>query len=121
MKAKVHPALTELLKNRLYISRNLKSFTIEDLANNWGVASRTLFRYDSPHDRELSRIQAKRATEAYKAINKNLCQICDKPLQGHKRCPDCTMLIHGHPECSCESNCIVVTNSSSLLIRIKRV
>lgn len=115
---KVSPDLTGLLLSRITISRELKLFSIEDIARSWGVTSRTLSRYSSPKDREYSRLAAKRATEAYRALDKTLCQICGNKLQGHDRCKRCTMLIHDVPECSCENSCVVIIEPYKLMLHI---
>lgn len=135
MRAKVPAALTAILQNRIYISRQLKIFSLEDVAQNWQITSRTLFRYDSPQDRKLSRLSAKEyrdknikwpSNPSYKGIGRpraedysdiKRCLTCLAALEGHKRCLDCTMLIHGKPECSC-SNCIVIQDSSSLILHL---
>lgn len=101
MRVKVSPPLTDLLTNRIYISRKVKLFSLEEIAKAWDMSRRTLFRYDSPHDREVSRKAAKRATIAYKKIDKTKCAKCHKPLKGHSRCKLCTILVHGVPDCSC--------------------
>lgn len=114
---KIAPDLTGILLNRISISRETKLFSLEDIAQGWTVSTRTLLRYDSPKDREYSRLIAKRATEAYRAIDRTLCQICQSKLQGHERCSSCTMLVHGIPECSCNS-CVVVNQPYKLIIHI---
>lgn len=98
---KISPDLTTILLNRIFLSRQLKLFTLTHIAENWTISPRTLFRYDSPRDRALSVVAAKRATMAYKQRNKSLCGICTEPLLGHSRCLSCTMLLHGEPECAC--------------------
>lgn len=114
---KIAPDLTGILLNRISISRETKLFSLEEIATGWTVSTRTLLRYDSPKDREYSRFAAKRATDAYKALDKSVCQLCPIKLLGHPRCPTCTMLIHGEPECSCAS-CVVITDPVKLILHI---
>lgn len=105
MKSKVEPIFVPLLESRAYISRHIRVFTIPDIAEAWTISPRTLLRYISEEDRELSRAAAKKRNLAYKTVDKSKCQICFSKLQGHARCKHCTMLIHGQPECSC-NGCI---------------
>lgn len=120
MRAKVSPSLVEILKTRIHISRELKLFTLEDVAQNWGITSRTLFRYDSERDRELSRLQSKRITDSQRLIDKTLCQLCNQKLAGHKRCQYCTKLLHRAESCNCMSNCIVTRDPTRLLVQITK-
>lgn len=115
---KVAPDLTGILLNRIAISRELHIFSLNEIAAGWEMSRKTLFRYESPESREYSRLIAKRATEAYRAIDKTLCQICGNKLQGHDRCSICTMLIHDVPECSCEAPCVVSLHLDKLIIHI---
>lgn len=113
MKSKVSPDLVTLLLTRVAISRDLNVFTLKEVADNWEISQSTLARYNSPYRREVTRIAAKRFTEAYKALDKTVCQLCPMELKGHPRCPTCTILIHGEPECSC--SCIDGFNSLKLI------
>lgn len=117
---KISPELANILITRISLSRETKIFSLEELARGWTVSSRTLFRYINPKDREYSRLAAKRVTEAYRAIDKELCQICGNKLKGHDRCKTCTMLIHDVPECSCENSCVVVLDPYKLLIQLNK-
>lgn len=117
MKAKLAPPFTDLLSTRIYISRHTKLFSLEQVANNWGMSARTLFRYDSPHDREVSRMVARNATERAKAIDRSLCQACGTSLRTHTRCPSCTILTHGRSECGC-NRCIDIVDYSKLIVHI---
>lgn len=116
--SKIAPEVTDILLNRIFISRELKIFTLTEIATNWSITPRTLFRYSSVKDREYSRLVARRTTEAYRNKDKTVCQICGKKLFGHERCKLCTMLIHDVPECSCEKSCIVILNPTKMLLQI---
>lgn len=101
MRAKLTPQEANLLRIRISLSREIKIFTLEDLARNWSISSATLIRYYSDHYRTLSRDSSRKQTLLYKAIDKTKCQICFTPLLGHWRCCSCTMLYHGEKECRC--------------------
>lgn len=98
---KLEAPLQEILHSRIVLSREAKLFKLTELAKNWDICYMTLYRYDSPKYREIARQQARRATIANK-VDRTQCQICHTPLKGHLRCTDCTMLVHGAPECSCQ-------------------
>lgn len=117
MKAKVSPLFTELLHNRIYLARNVKVFTLEQVAEGWEVSKQTLIRYESPRAREISRIVAKRFTDSQKGKDKSLCKTCGVKLIGHPRCKDCEMLYHGVKECSC-GVCIDINQYDTLMIQI---
>lgn len=121
MKSKVSPDLVTLLLTRIYLSRELKIFSLEELAKGWTITARTIYRYESPKEREYTRWVSKRVTDAHRALDKSLCQICGNKLKGHERCDTCTMLIHDVPECSCEKGCIVMHEPDMLLAHIKNV
>lgn len=118
MKRKIAPDLTGILLNRISISRETKLFSLEAIAEGWTVSTRTLLRYDSPKDRAYSLLIRKKGYEKERSRDRSLCQICSRKLEGHERCSSCTMLIHGRPECSCESSCVVLLNPIKLLVRI---
>lgn len=101
MKQKIHPIFIDALHTQVYISRFIKVFGTKDIATNWGVSKRTLLRYESPEDRNLSRVVARRANKIESTRDKSFCQLCPKKLAKHPRCTVCTMLIHGTPECEC--------------------
>lgn len=111
---KIAPDLTLILLNRIDISRELKVFSLTEIATNWQITPRTLFRYSSPKDREYSRLIARKATEAYRTKDRTVCQLCEKKLEGHDRCTSCTMLVHGEPECSC----VVMPRIARLMVQI---
>lgn len=100
MRNKLENPLIEILHTRTYISRETKLFTLEKLVTNWAFSIPTLYRYDSLKHRLKSRAVAKKA---YKLLVRDVtkCQLCGSELKKHLRCPDCTMLLHGAPECSC--------------------
>lgn len=101
MRQKVPPTLIEILHNRIYIARATKAFSLKDIWKNWGISESTFFRYDSPHDREVSRLAARRTTLANKDIDRTICHECSLLIREHPRCLSCTMLVHGDPECGC--------------------
>lgn len=119
MKLKILPPLNEILNNRVYIAKYIKVFSVSDISKEWGVSNKTVQRYVSEDYRKLSRVAAKRTTDAYKAIDKSLCQLCNDKLVGHARCPTCTMLVHGEPDCSCNMGCIDQVAYLKLIVRIK--
>lgn len=96
MRKILNPSQSDILKNRMYISRQIKIFKLNDLSKEWNISWMTMFRYSSEHFRELSRAHARKNWEIEKERNKTLCQICDDPLKGHERCPICTQLIHDY-------------------------
>lgn len=101
MKSKLTPPEVELLHTRIYIAQHTHLFKLEDLSLGWDISQSTLFRYEYPVYREISRVSSRKKTELERGIDKSKCQICTDPLKGHERCPSCTMLIHGEPECHC--------------------
>lgn len=98
---KLQPQEAELLTLLIFISRNTKLFSIDQIARSWLISQATAFRYESPKYRELSRNASRRANLAYKLADRTKCQICFEPLKNHSRCVSCEILLHGDPECSC--------------------
>lgn len=102
MRAILSQAQSEIIRNRVYISRNIKVFTIETLAKEWEVPIPTLYRYISDDLRQKSREYARLSRQKNEKTNRSLCQICFEPLKSHLRCRICTQLtheysIHTHP------------------------
>lgn len=113
MQSKLTPKEAALLNLGIYLSRETKLFTLKKLGTNWEISHRTLFRYNSPHDRDMSRKAAQSATERDKQIDRTLCFKCKDPIKGHLRCKDCTILLHG-ADCNCISNAIALTLARAL-------
>lgn len=92
----------ELLRNRVAISREVGVFSLVDIVKYWDIGKTTLYRYDSDEYREKSRAIDKQTYQKQKASKVSdeirnggkVCATCEKPLEGHKRCPMCDRLIH---------------------------
>jgi hypothetical protein len=92
-----------LLKVRISLSRIIRIFKIDELANEWKINRVTLFRYDSPKYRK-SQATLSKETKLVRRFRKEKCSFCLKPIKGHRRCL-CTRLLHGTDNC-----CLIVTN-----------
>ena len=82
----------EILKMQVGLSRDTQLFRIAQLAKEWGISRATLFRYDSPAYREISRVVSKRRNK--RTSSKMGCAECGAALKAHPRCPACTILVH---------------------------
>lgn len=96
MRAILNQTLSELLKNRVTLSREVKLFTLENVSEEWKLSIATLHRYDSSKLREKTRIYARITRRNMPKVNKTLCQICGEKLETHARCPICTQLEHDY-------------------------
>lgn len=90
---------TEILRNRIFISRTVHIFNLGDVSKGWGISVPTLFRYDSDHHRKISQENTRKVYKNREKIDKAKCQICFEPLKGHERCSICTILLHDNIEC----------------------
>lgn len=99
MKKILNDSLTEILRNRIFISRKIKIYKIKDIAKEWNISEYTVFRYDSPRLREISRVNERRKRRLESKKDKSLCQICFKMIKGHPRCKVCTRLAHNVSNC----------------------
>lgn len=86
----------EILKNRVYIARQIKIFDLKDISEHWKISIASIFRYNSPHLRESSRKYSRKVWDIERTRDKSVCQICFDPLKGHERCPICTQLTHDY-------------------------
>lgn len=96
MRAILNSNLSEILRNRVSLSREIKMFTIEMIAEEWKITLSTLYRYNSTDLREKTRILAKKSNKKVIKADRSVCQICFKPIKGHERCKICTQLIHDY-------------------------
>lgn len=101
MRAKLSSIEADILISRVFIARETKLLNMGELAERWNISRSTLFRYDSPYYRELSRLASQMQWQVQKGTDRSKCQLCDHPLVGHLCCTSCTMLLHGEPECAC--------------------
>lgn len=99
MKKILNESQTDILKNRVFISRKIKAFTFGQLAEEWKMTKVTISRYDSPKYREMTRLYSKRKTDEEKLKDRKLCQICFLLLKDHARCGLCTRLAHDVIRC----------------------
>jgi len=89
--------LIKFLSLRVHISRALSPFSIQKLADTWEISKATLYRYELPSYREATREYARRAYEAQREVElleRGTCYLCHGELNDHKRCVDCTILLH---------------------------
>lgn len=96
MRSLLTKSLTEILQNRVFISRQIKVFTIEQVSTEWNIPIPTLYRYISIQAREKSRDVSRIAYKREPKVDRNLCQICFEPLKNHARCAICTQLSHAY-------------------------
>lgn len=100
MKRKVEEEIVPILQSRMQISTALHMFLKKDIAKNWTISPATAHRYLSPEYREKSRSYR----QPYDPSYIKSCHECGKPVPTHKRCRDCTILLHTAPaRCT---NCI---------------
>lgn len=106
MERKLDEVLEDQLVIRVYISQTLKAFSLRDITDGWAISLSTLHRYSSPKYRELSRQHARKAYMAYKNEDRTKCATCKESLFGHRRCGDCTILLHDQYERKFCNSCI---------------
>lgn len=99
MKKILDDSQKNILRNRVFISRTIHVFKLEDISKEWKISIPTLFRYDSDAYRRLSQQISRAQHIKYKQRDKTKCQICLEPLKGHARCKRCTRLLHDDMEC----------------------
>lgn len=102
MKSKLDIHQSNILDSRVALAKDSHLFTTQKLGKEWNISPSTVLRYTSPKDRELSRSAAKKGRDKFKETGKN-CYVCKDSLAIHKRCPMCTILVHGLAECGCTS------------------
>lgn len=99
MNKKLTDIQKDILRNRVFISRNIHIFRLYELSKEWGISIPTLFRYDSVYHRKLSLVSSRKQTLLQKKVDRKACQICFDPLKEHPRCKICTRLLH--PDMTC--------------------
>lgn len=98
MQRKLDEVIEYQLLVRVDLSRATHIFSLGKLAEGFNISEMTLHRYASPTFRALSnrvalrRYYATKGTEQRSLIE---CHRCGVSTYKHKRCADCTIMIHG--------------------------
>lgn len=84
----------QILETRITLSRDL-GFSLTNLSDGWGISIATLHRYKSPEYREASVRHSKKTYLSYrKSLIQGVCYRCREDLEFHRRCEECTVLLH---------------------------
>lgn len=68
--------LVRILNRRIEVSRSIGVFTLRQLTNSWEISLGTMYRYNSPAYRDLSRASARNAYRLEKESKDGSCHRC---------------------------------------------
>lgn len=104
---KLNDNAEDLLKSRMTIARaaSIPRLNTNTIAHGFDISVATLRRYYFPSERKLSITVAIRRYRQQEHTSTKACSYCNTALLSHRRCRDCTILLHEERGDFC-TNCL---------------